>query len=87
MDIILISVNILLIGTIVFMGERHSDDLADLYEVHQEEREKLLDRIMANNIQEYKTANGLNDIKRSNSGNYLVDRMEKTIKNKFQDME
>jgi hypothetical protein len=87
MDVLLIALNILLIGTIVFIGERHKEDMYDIYMEHQSEREKLLDRIMSNNIHEYKAADGLKDVKRSESGNFLVDRMEKTIKNKYSDLD
>lgn len=58
-----------------------------LHEIYAEERKALLDRIMANNIHEYKAASGLANVKKSESGNFLVDRMAKSIKNQFQDFE
>jgi len=58
-----------------------------LHEIYSEERKALLDRIMANNIHEFKAATQAAPVKKSESGNFIVDRMTKSIKNQFPDFE
>lgn len=67
--------NILLVTAIIVLSDKHKRDIEKVYQETHEERQKLLDRIMANNIQEYKAANGQLEVKRSATGNYLADRM------------
>lgn len=63
----------------------HRKELDRVHESYQEERKELLDRIMANNIHEFKSVNG-SPVKRSETGNYLKDRMVKETMKQF-DME
>lgn len=78
-------INLILFVFIIMMNQKHNDDIREIHKEQAEERAKLLDRIMSNNIQEYKAATGQKDVKRSKSGNFLVDRMEKTLKNQFEE--
>lgn len=78
---------LLLILVLFIMAEKHNRDLKKAYEKAQEERKELLDRIMSNNIQEFKAVNGNADIKRSENGNYIVDRMQQSIRSKFTDLD
>ena len=65
--------------------KRHRREVEGLHEAYKDERQQLLDRIMANNIQEFKTANGLANVKKSESGNFLLDRMNATAKKHYLD--
>ena len=65
-------------AAILYMGRivrDHQDEIFEIHESYKEERKELLDRIMANNIHEFKTARQETEIKRSASGNFLLDRM------------
>jgi thiosulfate reductase cytochrome b subunit len=65
--------------------KRHRKEIDRIHESYKEERQELLDRIMANNIHEFKSVNGA-PTKRSETGNYLKDRMVKETMKQF-DME
>jgi competence protein ComGC len=56
-----------------------------IHQSYQEERQELLDRIMSNNIHEFKGATGKASVKRSESGNFLMDRMTASIKKQYLD--
>lgn len=64
----------------------HKSEIEGLHESYKEERQALLDRIMANNLHEFKSASGQYPAKRSETGNFLKDRMAKEIMKEF-DME
>lgn len=65
----------------------HREEIERVHESYKIERQALLDRIMANNIHEFKGATGQLEVKKSSSGNFLVDRMEKTLKNQYPDIQ
>lgn len=67
--------NILLVAAIIVLADRHKRDTAKIHKEASEERQALLDRIMSNNIHEFKAASGQTFTKRSESGNFLIDRM------------
>lgn len=83
MDYLLLSVVILLIAALMMEHRQHKQDMDELNAMFHEEREKLLDRIMANNIHEYKAASGVQNVQRSDTGNFLKDRMTETIRKQF----
>ena len=58
-----------------------------LHEVYRLEREELLDRIMSNNVHEFKAATHQADVKKSTSGNFLVDRMKHSVAKQYTDIE
>lgn len=58
------------------MEKKHRKEIERIHESYASERKELLDRIMANNIQEFKSARAETEIKRSETGNFLKDRME-----------
>lgn len=68
-----------LLGSIILLLMAHSFYVSYL---HKKERNSLLDRIMANNIHEFKASQQEQNIKRSESGNYLLDSMKKTLKDR-----
>lgn len=72
---------------LLHQGKRHRQHIDKIHEDIREERNALLDRIMANNIHEFKGATGQVEVKRSESGNFLVDRMERSIKKQYQEFE
>jgi hypothetical protein len=57
--------------------KRHKDEIERIHDSYKEERQELLDRIMANNITEYKTARSEANVTRSPNSNFLKDRMTK----------
>ena len=65
---------------------RHRKETDRIHESYKAERQELLDRIMANNIHEFKSVNG-QPIKRSETGNFLKDRMTKEVMKQFTDLE
>jgi hypothetical protein len=80
-DLFLISIpSVIYLAFIFRMHFEHKREIAVLYKETHEERNALLDRIMANNIHEYKAASGQSNVKRSESGNFLKDRMERSVK-------
>lgn len=87
MEIYLLTALIVLIAYCMLLHQRHEKEIHELYEKAAEERKELLDRIMANNIHEFKAATQAAQVKKSSSGNFLVDRMEKTLKKQYQDIE
>lgn len=72
---------------LLHQGKRHRQNVDKIHEDFRDERRELLDRIMANNIHEFKSMTGQVEVKKSQSGNFLVDRMEKSIRNQYQDIE
>lgn len=68
---------------IMRMNDVCREEINEVLESARAEREELLDRIMANNIQEFKSASGQIPVKRSESGNYLVDRMQATLQKQY----
>jgi hypothetical protein len=83
---IIIVLSYTLLGYFFTWAERlHKQEIERLHESYKEERQELLDRIMANNIHEFKSVNG-SPGKRSETGNYLKDRMATQIMKQF-DME
>jgi hypothetical protein len=81
---------VIAMATIVFLfclGENlHRDELENVHKMYKAEREDLLNRIMANNIHEYQSAAGKLEVKRSETGNYLKDRMAQAAK-QYKDLE
>lgn len=67
--------------------KEHKKEIDRIHESYREEREELLDRIMSNNVHEFKTATQQANIKKSPSGNYLVDQMKQTVAHKYTDIE
>lgn len=86
-DLLQFIINSLCVSAIILLYERQRRQIREIYKDIAEEREELLDRIMANNIHEYKSASGQSPTIRSENNNYLVDRMKKTIKNQFSDLD
>lgn len=74
--------NILLVTAIIALSDRHKRDLSKIYKEAQEERQVLLDRIMSNNIHEYKGAAGEKPVIRSESGNFYRDKMLQVAKSR-----
>lgn len=70
----------------VWEERKHKQEIERIHESYAEERKELLDRIMANNMAEFKTMTGSIPTKRSETGNFLKDRMTKEIMKQF-DME
>lgn len=62
-------------------------EIQEIREAYYEREKELLDRIMANNIHEFKSLTGQIPTKKSENGNFLVDRMERTIKKQYSDFE
>jgi hypothetical protein len=87
MEIYLLTALIASVGLFIWNHEQHKKEVKEIYQKAHDERKELLDRIMANNIHEYKAASGIAQVKKSESGNFLVDRMTKGIKSQFQDFE
>lgn len=81
------TINLIIFGLFLYNDKLHKENLADVHKAYQEERKELLDRIMANNIHEFKAVNGQIPVKKSESGNFLVDRMERSLKKQFQEFE
>lgn len=77
---------VLVLGVVVdhLKEKRHRKEIDSIHESYKKEREELLDRIMANNIHEFKGATNKTPIKRSETGNFLKDRMEKTMKDFYE---
>ena len=69
------------------LDKQHLKEIERIHLSYKEERQELLDRIMANNIHEYKAHNGNLNVKKSETGNFLVDRMERSVKSRYPDME
>lgn len=65
-------------GAFMFQDKLHKKEVNHIHETYAVERQELLDRIMANNITEFKTSRQESDVRRSQTGNYLRDRMEKS---------
>lgn len=65
----------------------HKQEIDRIHETYRAEREELLDRIMSNNVHEFKAVTQQTDVKKSSSGNFLVDRMKHTVANKYTDIE
>lgn len=70
---------LLQIGVNVYLVKKYQTQLNVLETEHAAERNKLLDRVMANNLAEYKGLTNTESIKRVPSGNYFVDHVEKTL--------
>lgn len=87
MEILQFAVNIMMVSIIILLTEKHKKDLQNVYREHAEEREALLDRIMSNNIHEFKATNGQSPVKRSPSGNYLMDRMKVAYTKDFDELD
>jgi hypothetical protein len=66
-----------------WIEKEHKKEIDRIHESYREEREELLDRIMSNNVHEFKAVTQQADVKRSSSGNYLIDRMKTTVANKY----
>lgn len=76
------SVVIVVLAFIILnLVQLHKRELTSIIEESREEREKLLDRIMANNITEYKTARNEANVNRSPNSNFLKDQMTKAAQN------
>jgi hypothetical protein len=73
-------------GLRVWEERKHKQEIERIHESYAEERKELLDRIMANNMQEFKTLTNAAPTKKSETGNFLKDRMTKEIMKQF-DME
>lgn len=67
------------------MNDACNEEIKLVREEARIEREELLDRIMSNNIQEYKVMTQQKENKRSESGNFLVDRMSASLRKQFID--
>lgn len=79
-DLFLISIpTVIYMAFMLWMHLENKKELQRVYKEWHEERQSLLDRIMANNIHEYKSVTG-SPVKRSPSGNFLKDRMVETAK-------
>lgn len=63
----------------------HKKEIEQIHLSYKEERAALLDRIMANNITEFKTARQDAQIIRSESGNFLKDRMTAAMKHHIEE--
>jgi hypothetical protein len=72
-----LAINVAAILYLNRMVSEYREEITEIHEAYREERKELLDRIMANNITEFKTARQETDVKRSGSGNFLLDRMTK----------
>lgn len=85
-DGIVLSVTIVVCLIYIYLVDReHRKTIQKIHEDYKEERTALLDRIMANNITEFKTARQDAQVKRSGSGNFLKDRMQAAVKNQYLD--
>jgi len=69
---------LLIYGISLYENGAHKKEIEHIHESYAEERKELLDRIMANNIHEYQAARGEYTVKKSETGNFLRDRFEKT---------
>lgn len=74
--------NVLLVTAIIVLSDRHKRDIARIHKETAEERQILLDRIMSNNIHEYKGAAGEKPVIRSESGNFYRDKMLQVAKSR-----
>lgn len=72
---------------IYLKDKAHRLEIDKIHETYQAERQELLDRIMANNIHEFKSATGALTTKRSETGNFLKDRMTKEIAKQFSELD
>jgi hypothetical protein len=66
--------------------ENYDEKRQKLLDYFAEERRELLDRIMANNITEFKTARNEANVKRSENGNFIKDQMDRAVQ-KYVDMD
>lgn len=80
-------INLTMLMLFLWSERLHKKEIDEVHRSYKEERAALLDRIMANNIHEYKSLSEKIPAKKSETGNFLVDRMNKTIKNQFSDLE
>lgn len=58
-------------------------EIQRIHDEYRKERQELLDRIMSNNIAEFKSMSGAIPTKKSENGNFLVDRMERSIQRTY----
>jgi hypothetical protein len=84
----LVVISYMLSYYLIYLKDKvHRQEIEKIHETYQEERQELLDRIMANNIHEFKSVTGSSSIKRSETGNFLKDRMTQEVLKHFTELD